>query len=148
MQEPARRQQEKLDRVVRCGEVVSVEPDKLTVKVEEGGDDVGQTVTARTTEFTSVQAGTGFRERITKELKQKIQAVREKLNQKANSLPEEGKGMTDAAKRLFKRPDEKVPVHQRFNPLQVGIALFRLARPEAACFAKAVILFSWCRINR
>lgn len=53
----------------------------------------------------------GFKERITIELKQKIQAVREKLNQKANSLPGEGKGMTRKVKQLFKRLDGKVPVH-------------------------------------
>ncbi len=53
----------------------------------------------------------GFRERITRELKQKIQVFKEKLDQKVNSLPGEGKGMTRKAKRLFKRLDEKVPVH-------------------------------------
>jgi len=53
----------------------------------------------------------GFKERITKELKQKIKAVKEKLNQKANSLPGEGKGMTRKVKRQIKRLDEKVSVH-------------------------------------
>lgn len=53
----------------------------------------------------------GFTERITKELKQKVQAIKEKLAQKANSLPGEGKGMTRKVKRLFKRLDRRVPIH-------------------------------------
>jgi len=53
----------------------------------------------------------GFQERITKELKQKIEAVKEKQNQRVNSLPGEGKGMTRKVERLFKRLDEKVSVH-------------------------------------
>lgn len=53
----------------------------------------------------------GFKEHITKEAKQKIQAVREKLDQKANSLPGEGKGMTRKVKQLFKRLDEKIFLH-------------------------------------
>ncbi|MDN5347175.1 MAG: hypothetical protein PWP65_739 [Clostridia bacterium] len=53
----------------------------------------------------------GFKELITDELKQKIQAVIEKLNQKVNSLPGEGRGMTRKVKRLFNRLDEKIPVY-------------------------------------
>jgi len=53
----------------------------------------------------------GFKERITKELKQKVQAIKEKLNQKASSLPGEGKGMTRRVKQLFVQLDGKVPVH-------------------------------------
>ncbi|MBE3587843.1 MAG: transposase [Thermoanaerobacteraceae bacterium] len=53
----------------------------------------------------------GFKERITEELRQKIQAVREKLIQKANSLPGEGKGMTRKVKRLVTRLDGKIPLH-------------------------------------
>lgn len=53
----------------------------------------------------------GFKERVTKELKQKIRAVKEKLNQKANSLPGEGKGRTRKVKRLFKRLDRKILVY-------------------------------------
>jgi len=53
----------------------------------------------------------GFKERITPELKQKIQAVKEKLTQKISSLPGEGKGMTRKVKRLFDRLDGKLPVH-------------------------------------
>ncbi len=53
----------------------------------------------------------GFKERITKELKQNIQLSKEKLNQKVKSLPGEGKGMTRKTKRLFQRLDEKVPLH-------------------------------------
>ncbi|MQL54048.1 transposase, partial [Desulfofundulus thermobenzoicus] len=53
----------------------------------------------------------GFKERITGELKAKIQAVKEKLNRKVYSLPGEGKGMTRKVKRLFKRLEEKISVH-------------------------------------
>ncbi|MGI6286746.1 IS200/IS605 family accessory protein TnpB-related protein [Neomoorella humiferrea] len=53
----------------------------------------------------------GFKEHITKELKQKIQAIKEKLNQKANSLPGEGKGMTRKVKQQIMRLGEKVSVH-------------------------------------
>lgn len=62
----------------------------------------------------------GFKERITKELRQKIQTVKEKLNQKVDSLPGKGKGVTDAAKRLFKRLDGKVPVHSGLSRYQQG----------------------------
>jgi len=60
----------------------------------------------------------GFKERITKELKQKIQAVKEKLNQKVNSLPGEGKGRTRKVKRLFKRLDGKVLVYNGLTRFQ------------------------------
>ncbi|MDI6603538.1 MAG: transposase [Thermoanaerobacteraceae bacterium] len=50
----------------------------------------------------------GFKERITNELKQKIQVFKEKLNQKANSLPGEGRGMTRKVKQLFKKLDGKI----------------------------------------
>lgn len=53
----------------------------------------------------------GFQERITKELKQKIQVIIEVLTQKVNSLPGEGKGMTRTAKQLFKHLDRKIPAH-------------------------------------
>jgi len=56
-------------------------------------------------------AAIGFKERITLELKQKIQAVKEKLIQKVNSLPEEGRGMTRKVKQLFDRLVGKLPVH-------------------------------------
>jgi hypothetical protein len=58
--ETARKQQEELQKMVRSGEAVAVDPDKITVKVEKGGGDVGQTITARTNEYTSVQVGMGF----------------------------------------------------------------------------------------
>ncbi len=53
----------------------------------------------------------GYKENITRELKQKIQFIKEKLNRKVNSLPGEGKGMTRKVKQLFKRLDGKLPVH-------------------------------------
>lgn len=59
-QEEAKKRQEELNKMVRRGKVVSVEPDAITVKVEKGGGEVGKTVTYRTNEFTSVQVGMGF----------------------------------------------------------------------------------------
>ncbi|SHJ16078.1 hypothetical protein [Desulfofundulus thermosubterraneus] len=59
-QEMAKKQEEELNKMVRHGEVVSVEPDRLTLKVDKGGGDIGKTITARTTEYTSVQIGMGF----------------------------------------------------------------------------------------
>ena len=56
----------------------------------------------------------GCKERITKDLKKKVQAVKERLSQKVNSLPGEGKGMTRKAK-LFKRLEEKITVHNGLN---------------------------------
>ena len=56
----ARKHQEKLDRMVRHGEVVSVEPERITVKVEDGGGDIGEIIAVRTNEFTSVQVGMRF----------------------------------------------------------------------------------------
>jgi len=53
----------------------------------------------------------GFRERITSELKQEIQTMKEKLGRKVDSLPGEGRGMTRKAKRLFKQLDEKILIH-------------------------------------
>jgi len=53
----------------------------------------------------------GLKERITNEIKQKIQVIREKPNQKVNSLPGEGKGMTRKVKQLFNRLDKKILVH-------------------------------------
>ncbi|RPF49576.1 hypothetical protein EDD75_0393 [Thermodesulfitimonas autotrophica] len=58
-QEMAKKHQEELNKMVRRGKVVSVEPDAITVKVEKGGE-AGRTVTYRTNEFTSVQVGMGF----------------------------------------------------------------------------------------
>lgn len=52
----------------------------------------------------------GLKEDITWELKQKVEAVKEKLSQKADSLPGEGRGMTRKAK-LIRRLYDKIPVH-------------------------------------
>ncbi|SHF33586.1 hypothetical protein SAMN02745133_02368, partial [Desulforamulus putei DSM 12395] len=60
----------------------------------------------------------GFKEHITKELKQKVQAVKEKLSQKVNSLPGEGRGMTRKVKQLFKRLDGKIPIYNGLTRFQ------------------------------
>ncbi|TDA67718.1 MAG: transposase [Clostridia bacterium] len=54
---------------------------------------------------------TGFKERITEELKQNVEKIKEELSQKVKTLPGEGKGMTRKVKRLFRRLDEKILVH-------------------------------------
>jgi len=53
----------------------------------------------------------GYKESITRGLKQKIRFIKEKLNQKVNSLPGKGKGMTRKVEQFFKRLDGKLPVH-------------------------------------
>lgn len=53
----------------------------------------------------------GFREDITRELRQKITALKERLNRKVNSLPGEGVGMTRKVRRLFRSVEGKASVH-------------------------------------
>jgi hypothetical protein len=59
-QETAQKQQEALDKMVRHGEAVTIKPEKITIKVEKGGGDIGKTITLGTTEYTSIQVGMGF----------------------------------------------------------------------------------------
>ncbi|WP_109206267.1 hypothetical protein [Moorella sp. Hama-1] len=56
----AQKQQEEMNKMVRHGTLTAVEPDKLTLKVEKGGGDIGQTLTLATNEYTSIQVGMGF----------------------------------------------------------------------------------------
>jgi hypothetical protein len=58
--EMAKKQQEEMNKMVRHGTLTAVEPDKLTLKVEKGGGDIGQTITLATNEYTSIQVGMGF----------------------------------------------------------------------------------------
>ncbi|QSZ27601.1 hypothetical protein ACETAC_01410 [Aceticella autotrophica] len=60
VQEQAKKQQEELNKMVRHGKIVSVAPDRMEMKVEKGGGDIGKTIKAETTQFTSIQVGTGF----------------------------------------------------------------------------------------
>lgn len=53
----------------------------------------------------------GLREHLTKDLRQRILAVKDELSPEANSFPREGRGMTRKVKRLFPRLDEKIPLH-------------------------------------
>jgi len=59
-QEMAKKQQEELNKMVRHGEVVAVEPDKITVHVTKAQAEQGKTVTYRVNEYTSIQIGMGF----------------------------------------------------------------------------------------
>lgn len=59
-QEMAKRQQEELNRMVRHGEVVAVEPEKVIVHVTKAQVDQGKTKTYLISEYTSVQIGMNF----------------------------------------------------------------------------------------
>ncbi|MFU0783811.1 MAG: hypothetical protein ACFWT2_12115 [Thermoanaerobacterium thermosaccharolyticum] len=59
-QEQAKKQQEELNEMARHGEVINVEPDEITIKVLQGGGDIGNTITAKINQFTSVQIGMNF----------------------------------------------------------------------------------------
>lgn len=59
-QKLAREQQEQMDKMVRSGETTFVQADAISVKVEKGGGDIGQTMKYRINEFTKIQIGTGF----------------------------------------------------------------------------------------
>lgn len=52
--------QRKVEELQRAGEVVEVAPEKLTFKVEEGQEDVGETISVRTNKHTGIQIGMGF----------------------------------------------------------------------------------------
>ncbi|WP_027718094.1 hypothetical protein [Desulfovirgula thermocuniculi] len=58
--EMARKQEEELNKMVRHGEALEVKPEEITIKVEKGGGDIGQNITARVNEYTTVQVGMGF----------------------------------------------------------------------------------------
>ncbi|MEW6106396.1 MAG: IS200/IS605 family accessory protein TnpB-related protein, partial [Bacillota bacterium] len=68
-----------------------------------------------------------FKERVTKELGQRVQAVREKLSQEDNSLPGEGKGMTRKVRRLLRRLDGKALVQNGMSCYSVWHDLRQLA---------------------
>lgn len=59
-QKLAQEQQERMNEMVRSGETTSVQADAISVKVEKGGGDIGQTVKYRVNEFTKIQVGSGF----------------------------------------------------------------------------------------
>ncbi|MGB9904938.1 MAG: copper amine oxidase N-terminal domain-containing protein [Desulfotomaculales bacterium] len=46
-----------LDKMVRYGKLIAVEPGKVTLKVERGGGDIGQTIDLSINEYTSIQIG-------------------------------------------------------------------------------------------
>lgn len=59
-QEAAKKQQEELKKMTRSGEVVTVKPESITLRVESGGGDIGQTITVTANEYTSIQIGMNF----------------------------------------------------------------------------------------
>lgn len=61
----------------------------------------------------------GFKERITKELKQRTAEIKQNLAQKVNpDIPKEGEGMTHRVGACLRRLDEKLPLHNGFAPWQ------------------------------
>lgn len=63
----------------------------------------------------------GFRERITKDIRQEVSLFKEALARKVYSQPVEGRGMTRKARFRFKRLDEKLGRHNGLTPfVQTG----------------------------
>jgi len=60
----------------------------------------------------------GFREKITKELKELIAQLKQSLARRVSSLPREGRGMTRKARAVLKRLDEKIPLHNGLSAEQ------------------------------
>jgi len=59
-QAAAKKHEEEMNKLVRRGTIISVAPEKLSMKVEKGGGDIGKTMTYRTTEYTSIQVAMKF----------------------------------------------------------------------------------------
>ncbi len=53
----------------------------------------------------------GFREKVTKEVKEFVLRVKQRLKLSGSPLPEEGRGMTREAKACLARLEEKLPLH-------------------------------------
>ncbi|ABB15826.1 IS200/IS605 family element transposase accessory protein TnpB [Carboxydothermus hydrogenoformans] len=61
----------------------------------------------------------GFKERITKEMKQLVNRIKQNLTWKVNpDIPREGKGMTRKVRACLRQLDRKLPVHNGFAPWQ------------------------------
>ncbi|GEA16312.1 hypothetical protein E308F_25560 [Moorella sp. E308F] len=58
--EMAKKQQEEMNRMVRRGTLTAVEPGKITLKVEDGGGDIGQELTLSLSEDATLQVGMNF----------------------------------------------------------------------------------------
>lgn len=60
----------------------------------------------------------GYRERVTRELKQLLAQIKQSLTQGVSSSPREGKGMTRRVEAYFERLDRKLPLHNGLAPWQ------------------------------
>ena len=59
-QELIEEHQREIEELKRAGEVVEVTPERMTIKVKEGQDDVGETISVRTNRYTNIQIGMSF----------------------------------------------------------------------------------------
>lgn len=63
----------------------------------------------------------GFRERVTREIKELIACIKQNLTPEVNpDTPREGKGMTRGVRACLKRLDRKLPLHNGLAPWQQG----------------------------
>jgi uncharacterized protein YneF (UPF0154 family) len=60
LQKIAQEEKEKVDEMVRRGEITKITPDSIEIKVEAGGGDIGESISLRTNEYTTLQVGMGF----------------------------------------------------------------------------------------
>ncbi|HAA90157.1 MAG: IS605-like transposase [Thermoanaerobacterales bacterium 50_218] len=60
----------------------------------------------------------GFKERVTKELKQLVAKIKQNLTQKVNFLPREGEGMTRRVGALLRRLERKIQAHNGLTQKQ------------------------------
>ena len=61
----------------------------------------------------------GFKERVTKELKQLVVHIKQNLTREVNpDTPGEGEGMTRGVRACLRRLEGKLPVHNGFAPWQ------------------------------
>lgn len=56
----AQAEKEKMEQMVRSGEVREVQSEAITIEVESGGADIGETRKYRINEYSKVQIGMGF----------------------------------------------------------------------------------------
>lgn len=93
-----------LNKMVRYGTLIAVEPEKMTLKVEQGGGDIGQTINISTNEYTSIQIGMSF----VNKLGEKTDLTKWfKIGDKVDAIVKDGQALA-----LYRdlRPGEQTPV--------------------------------------
>jgi len=91
----------------------------------------------------------GYREKVTKELKQLVTQIKQNLAQKVSSdKPREGRGMTRRVRACLKRLEKKIPLHNGLAPWK-QIRFYSLWHDfKLLARVPAVTPFSRCRTNR